>query len=108
MKFIKIKQKKNSFDKLVSSSFLALFVVVFMYIYQNINIVFNMIDYKKSITKIESLESQVLTINTKTIDYKKTLSLDKNYGDDFKKVNSSRFVVRKNHNPSVTMLYDIK
>ncbi len=105
---IKIKQKKNSFDKLVSSSFLALFVVVFFYIYQNVSIVFNMIEYKKSITKINSLEKSNLAINSSTTEYKKNLALGMELDKNYTKVKQGNFVIRKSSDSNLTLLYDIR
>lgn len=109
MKILKIKQEKNNLDKLVSSSFLALFIVISLYIYQNVNIVFNMINYKKSITKISNLEKDLLVTSNNMSQYKKELSLTKEANQiGLKKVSNSDFVVRKNTDPAFSMLYDIR
>lgn len=105
----KIKQGKNSLERVIDSSFVALFMVVSIYMYQNINIVMNMISYKKSISKIAALEKNLLAVNDKAIEYKNTLSvkgLESN--GDFKKVDNKNFVVRKNMTTSLTLLYGIR
>lgn len=108
MRNIKIKQQKNFLEKIVSSSLGALIFVFAFYIYQNVNIVFNMIEYKNSVNKITELEKNILVVNDNIVDYKNNLSRNFATYDKLKKVSSDNFIVRKDTSSNLSLLYDIK
>lgn len=104
-KSIKIKQQKNILERAVSSSLGALVLVFGFYIYQNVSIVFNMIDYKNSANKITSLEKEILTISDKTVEYKNTLASNIGNYEDLREINSDNFIARRDTSTGLSLLY---
>lgn len=105
IKPIRIKQQKNILERAVYSAFGALIIVFGLYIYQNVSIVFNMIDYKNSVNKVASLEKQILNISDQTVEYKKALAINAGDAQNLRKIESNNFIARKDVSSGLSMLY---
>ena len=100
--------KKSLTNSLVQASFFIFFFSISLYVYINITTVFALINYKKSSLEIETKNQNLANIENEINEFKYKLTLDNAKDFNLSKINTSKFIVRKDDIAMFSVNYEIR
>jgi hypothetical protein len=99
--------KKPLSNAVVKASFFILAFSILFYIYTNISTVFALINYKKSNLSLDKKSEQLVKLENDISNFKYNLTIKDANDFDLVKINSSKFIVRKDTLTMFSINYEI-